>query len=249
MRITKSEKEIRSVEDWFAYAPPKMGVRHWKDWRSAKELAKAWFRGQSACAPEELRRLLEGKFGSPIEFIEAKAECVIELDDFPGEHRNCDVVMCRVGLQSLAVDVEAKADEPFGKSTVGNYYDQRITSKSNVPARIEQLSLALFGRLPDETIRRLRYQLVHSAAATLTEASANRAQLGLLLVHEFRSASLRPKMIKQNATDWIAFVQAFPELATARIENNQILGPVRVPGGGRVPNVPLYLGKLVTELK
>jgi hypothetical protein len=28
-----------------------------------------------------------------------------------------------------------------------------------------------------------------------------------------------------------------------------ILGPVSIPGGGRVPNsVPLYLGKLVTEL-
>jgi hypothetical protein len=38
-------------------------------------------------------------------------------------------------------------------------------------------------------------------------------------------------------------------LATTQFEKNQILGPVLVPGGGRVPHsVPLYLGKLVTEL-
>jgi hypothetical protein len=31
MRIRKSENDIRSLEDWLIYAPPKMGVRHWKD--------------------------------------------------------------------------------------------------------------------------------------------------------------------------------------------------------------------------
>jgi hypothetical protein len=70
------------------------------------------------------------------------------------------------------------------------------------------------------------------------------------LVHEFRSASLNPNKLMQNATDWENFVHAFPELAAARIEKNQILGPVSVPGGGRVPHsVLLHLGELVTELK
>jgi hypothetical protein len=69
------------------------------------------------------------------------------------------------------------------------------------------------------------------------------------LVHEFQSASLNRGKLRQNAADWENFVRAFPELATARVEKNQILGPVSIPGGGRVPNsVPLYLGKLVTEL-
>jgi len=54
----------------------------------------------------------------------------------------------------------------------------------------------------------------------------------------------------QNAIDWENFVHAFPELATARIEENQILDPVSVPGGRYVPHsVPLYLGHLVTELE
>jgi hypothetical protein len=98
--------------------------------------------------------------------------------------------------------------------------------------------------------RKLRYQLLHSAAATPIEAAANRADLSLLLVHEFHSAGLNSDKLTRNATDWEDFVHAFPELATVQVQKNQILGPVSVPGGGRVPHsVPLYLGKLVTELK
>ena len=54
----------------------------------------------------------------------------------------------------------------------------------------------------------------------------------------------------QDHTDWTAFVRAFPELTNADVDKNQIVGPISVPGGGRVPNsIPLHLGKLVTELE
>jgi hypothetical protein len=249
MRIRKSGHEIRSVEDWFSYAPPKMGERQWKDGRSAKELAQAWFRTGTPKPPDELAKLLEAQFGTGITFDEAKPECVIELDNFGGEHRKCYlVVLCNVGAKRMVINVEAKADEPFG-NLIGEYYDRKTGSGSNVPARIRQLSLALFGREPDETIRELRYQLMHAAAATLIEARTNDAEMGLLLVHEFRSASLNRDRLTQNSTDWRNFVHGFPELATDRIEENQILGLVSVLGGGCVPNsVPLYLGKLFKEV-
>ena len=250
MRISKSGHEIRSVDDWLKYAPPKMGERQWKDGRSAKELARSWFRKESACPPEELRLILERTFRAEITFVEAKPECIIELDNFQGEHRNCDlVVLCKAGTQLIAINIEAKADEPFG-DTVGDYYDQKANSQSNVPARIKQLSLALFGRTPDEAIRKLRYQLLHAAAATLIEATASGAELGLFLVHEFWSKNLNENKLTRNNTDWENFVHTFPELATARFEKSRILGPVSVAGGGRVPTIiPLYLGKLVTELE
>src|SRR5271155_5630255 len=251
MRISKSGHEIRSVDDWFKYAPPKMGERQWKDGRSAKELARSWFRETYPCPPEEMRLLLRRAFPTEIAFDEAKPECIIELDDFSGEHRNCDlVVLCRAGTRHITLNIEAKADEPFGDTTVGDYYDQKANSHSNVPARIRQLSQALFGRVPDEAIRELRYQLLHAAAATLIEAAASGAELGLFLVHEFWSKSLNENKLRQNNTDWENFVHAFPELATARLEKDQILGPVSVSGGGRVPNsIPLHLGKLITELE
>jgi hypothetical protein len=249
MRISKSGHEIQSVEDWFRFAPPKMGKRQWKDGRSAKELARSWSRNGNSEPPVELVALLEAKFGAVITFGEAKPECVIELDEFAGEHRNCDlVVLCNVDAKRMVINVEGKADEPFGE-VIGAYYDQKTGSGSSVPARIRQLSLALFGRVPDESIRKLRYQLLHAAAATLIEARDNGAELALFLVHVFRSTNLKRNKLAQNDGDWQNFEHAFPQLNTARIEENMILGPVSVPGHGRVPHsVPLHLGKLITAL-
>jgi hypothetical protein len=250
-RIHKAGHDIRSIDDWLQRAPPKMPERQWKDGRSAKELARCWLRSGAASPPEDLRRLLEQAFSAEITFHRAKPECVIDLDDFPGEDRNCDlVVVGSVGMRRMVINVEAKADERFGTKTVGTYYDQKLNTGSNVPKRIEQLSNALFGRQPDEVIRKLRYQLLHAAAATLIKAATNKTELGRFLVHKFNSASLSSAKLKKNSTDWMAFVRAFPELATAHLEKSQIVGPVSAPGGGRVPcSVPLYLGKLVTELK
>jgi hypothetical protein len=264
MRIQKSGHEILSVEDWFKHAPPKLKEVQWVDKCSAKELAKSWFRKESPCPPDEMRQLLEETFRTRVVFREAEPECVIKLDEFAGEHRNCDLVaQCDLGGRRMVINIEAKGAEPFGQ-TIGKYYDQTCAStsnegarkpprRSNVPARIRQLSLAVFGKEPDQAIRRLRYQLLHSAAATLIEAQNKNAELGLFLVHEFRSEGLgsesRREKFRRNAADWENFVHAFPELATARVEQNQILGPISVLGGGLVPNgVPLYLGKLATEL-
>jgi hypothetical protein len=89
-----------------------MGKVHWKDGRSAKELARSWFRLGIPKPPDELSALLQSKFGTGITFDEAKPECVIEPDDFAGEHRNCDlVVLCRSGKRKIAINIEAKADD------------------------------------------------------------------------------------------------------------------------------------------
>ena len=185
MRIYKSGHEIETVEDWFKYAPPKRGELQWEDKRSAKELAQSWCGKGFACPPNEMRLLLERVFGTEIVFEEAKPEHAIRLDDFDGEHRNCDlVVVCNVGAKRLVINVEAKADEPFS-DLIGKYSDRTAApnpdeqpSRSNVPARIQELSRALFGRQPDETIRKLRYQLLHAAAATLIEAKENGVETG-----------------------------------------------------------------------
>lgn len=250
MRIHKSGHEICSVEDWRQWAGPKKGDLHWKDGRSAKELARSWFRLQAPAPPEELRLLMEKHFGTGILFEEGKPECIIPLDDFQGEQRNCDlVVLCRTESQRIAVNIEAKVDEPFGEKVIGAYYDQTLNTRSNVPKRIEQLSLALFGRKPDSVIRGLRYQLLHSTAAALIEATERQTICALFLVHEFHSSNLNLERITQNVTDWISFVYAFSALESATVEKNQILGPVLVPGNGRVPSsIPLYLGNLVTRL-
>jgi hypothetical protein len=137
MRLhNKSGNEIQSVENWFTHAPPKMRERHWKDGRSPKELARSWSRQGFACPPEGMRALFESAFQTEVTFSEAKPECVIKLDDFIGEHRNCDlVVLCKLGAIFMVVNVEAKADEPFG-DLIGEYLDRKAGSSSKVPERI-----------------------------------------------------------------------------------------------------------------
>jgi hypothetical protein len=107
-----------------------MRERQWKNGRSAKELGRSWFRKGLAFPPEELRLLLERIFQTEMAFDEARPECIIELDDFAGEHRNCDlVVLCKAGTQPIAINIEAKA-EPFG-DTIGGYTAVRLKVEQN----------------------------------------------------------------------------------------------------------------------
>jgi hypothetical protein len=58
-------------------------AHNWKDYRSAKELAKSWFRMPSAAPPEELVRFLQYSLSaSEVVLTEAYPECVITLDSF-----------------------------------------------------------------------------------------------------------------------------------------------------------------------
>lgn len=240
-------QKILSVEDWFRLAPPKRGIVHWKDSRSAKELAKAWFRNDVLGIPEELRKLLNSVFGD-IQITEAIPECIVQLDNFPGEQRNCDLVVYGyVVAAPLVLSVEAKADEPFGDHVIGAYYDEKVGTSSNVPARIQNLSAALFGRF-DSEIRALRYQLLHSAAATVIEAKNRKAAIAVFVVHEFRSPTLDQLKILQNMADWTNFVHAFPSLREKAVGETQLLGPIYVPGGNLIPpSIPLYLGHVITQ--
>jgi hypothetical protein len=238
-------EEIRSVDDWFRLAPPKRGAVHWKDFLSAKELARCWFRTGTAALPSELGRLLAPVFGQEVRLTEAIPECIIRLDELRGEHRNCDLVAHGHGrLGRILLNIEAKADEPFGDSTVGQYHDHKLTTPSRVPLRIVNLADRVFGRF-DFAIRALQYQLLHSVAAALIAAADCKAEVAIFIVHVFRSSRLDEAKVNQNMTDWGAFVRAFPELTKTCVEEDQVLGPVYTNG---TRNTPLYLGHLVTDL-
>lgn len=249
MRIhSATGKNIASVEDWRKQCPPKRGLEHWVDGRSAKELAKAWFRTGVAAIPEELTRLLDSHELTRQLVVEAVTpECVTVLDDFPGENRNHDLVLSgRSGTRRVVVGIESKADEPFGE-VLGEYYDGKQGTRSNVPRRVEQLVSALFGVAGSEW-RRLRYQLVHGCAATLIEANLRQADVAVFLVHEFLiPGATKPEKVKQNADDWAAFLHALDPSGNL-VRPGGMSGPFKLPGGGRVPgSVPLLVGKVTTS--
>lgn len=174
---TNQNTKFSLLKTGLKYAPPKKGELQWEDKRSAKELAQAWCRKGFACPPADMRLLLERAFRTEIVFDEAKPECVIRLDDFAGEHRNCDLVLlCNVGTKRMAINIEAKADEPFG-DVIGEYYDRKIGSGSKVPARIRQLSQALLYRGRKVAHRMCARRTVCWAFTSPWKRDSDRAQL------------------------------------------------------------------------
>jgi hypothetical protein len=234
---------IESVEDWYANAPPKKRMAQWKDYRSAKELAKAWFRPSM---PEELRGLLDSHSDfRNFAVDEAIPECQIQIDNFGGEPRNADLLIvghCIDGGGLLTI--EAKADEEFGP-IVGEYLAEKINSRSNVPKRISLLLRSMFGRDLDEKLGLLRYQLLHGAAATLIEAKKRGAKRAAFVVHAFLSAKTDPEKALRNKKDWGYFISL---LGGAEVPGC-LSGPLKVAGGEFVPHdIPLFLGKASVTL-
>ena len=58
LELKKKGKIIKSVDDWYNAAPPKNPSLHWKDGRSAKELAK-YMTSTKGYMPKEIENLLE----------------------------------------------------------------------------------------------------------------------------------------------------------------------------------------------
>lgn len=241
-------KQIKSVDDWFRFAPPKQGSKHWVDGRSAKELAKAWFRTGVAKIPNELQALLDSRAVTQ-GFVPdlAVAELVTSLDGF-GEGRNHDLVIVgHVESGKLLVAVEAKADESFG-----NLIDDCLAHAkppSRVPDRIDHLSRSVFGRPVDRQLGKLRYQLLHGLAGTLIEASNRHAKQAVFVVHEFITDKVTADKVAQNAADLQNFIQAFPGHENVAISPGILIDGIQIRDGRFVlADIPVLIGKVTTQL-
>jgi hypothetical protein len=254
LRFHKNDSEILSVDDWFQHAPPKKGKKQWKDGRSAKELAKRWFpcKGRPQI-PDELTNLLNSHQDLKETIInEGIPEHKIKLDNFPGETRNTDLVL--LGEKDdivVSISIEAKADELLDK-TIGeklNIVERK--PDSNIPERIDMLCQALFGSKPEEfsTLKSLRYQLLNGIAGALIEAKNRNADIALFVVHFFMSTELDQGKVDLNFRDYTKFIQLISNRPDLTIDYGSLIGPIRVEGGPFVPsNIPLYVGKIFTEL-
>lgn len=246
--IIKAEKEITSVEAWYRLAPPRGGERQWVDGHSAKELAKAWFPTPgSAQVPGELEQLLSGNedtCGSVI--IVGWPEETIKLADFRGNTRNADLVLLAERQdERVLLTIEAKARESFS-DRIGKKLDT-APEKSNIPERIDNLCLALFGDTPSDKpgLRDLRYQLLHAVAATLIVAKAHQAKRAVFVVHEFVPREAVARGRRGNHNDLVAFVGVLSQGRVNSLNAGSLVGPFDVPGYQTVPSgIPLYVGKI-----
>ena len=245
--------KIRNLADWHDLAPPQQAY-HWAELHSAMELACAWLRTGVPAVPQELIDLISSHQhtrGLAIETAIVEAET--RLDRYRGMNRHHDLIaLGRRQNVSMLVGVEAKADEPFGKTI-----EQELAGNphGNLPNRINLLAQAIFGAAAidnggvNPAFGPLRYQLLHGLGGTLIEARNRQADRAIFVVHEFRSAQLNQQAFDANQADLEAFLQHIPGFGNQPVQPGSLIGPLNVPGGEFVPNDrPLYVGKVSVTL-
>lgn len=252
---------ITSVEQWRAHAGPKGGDKHWKDGRSAKEVAKAWCRPDGATAvPSELLALLRShELTIDLEIATVIPEQRTPLRGERGGHRHHDLLLLgRARGKRVVVGVEAKTDEsfdePLGRRIAAAKALIAKGEKTGQLDRIERLSTAVFGRSavrpdeePDSSLAPLLYQILAGVAGTLIEAEERNADLCILAVHAFHFSNLDPEAEERNRGEFEAFVRALPGGVHLAITEGQLAGPLTVAGGGGIPRIPMLLGMTTTR--
>jgi hypothetical protein len=239
---------ITSVDSWGKLTGA-VGRGHWKEYRSAMELARAWFRTEEATMPEELVALLETSRQTRNVIVHrAVAEMRLRLDDLRGNSRNSDIVVFgQSGRHRIVATVEAKADEFFDTETIGTKLKNVSNPRSGIPKRVAQLAEAVFGHAVDDSVCDLRYQLLHALAATAVLAKEEDAEIGVLVIHEFVSLTLDFENLVRNANDLQQFVSAIPDWEDEVLEGGRLLPPVQLHGNGVVPSAPpVTIGKIRT---
>lgn len=252
LRAPLSGQAITSVDEWLQHAPPRQGDRHWRDGRSAMELARACLGNGVSELPVELRDLLRPLGVTSGEF-EGTPEARIPIDDLAGEPANVDLAVLLpsdAGVTALAV--EAKADEPFGR-TVGAVLRagaERIAADeaTNSVTRVQGLATLLLPPwregLPH--LGELRYQLLTGTAAAVGLAREHGACRAVFAVCELinKSHTTAPRR-KRNRFDLDAFVKRLSGGAVEEVPRGVLVGPFRVNGG---EVVELWVGKVRREL-
>ncbi len=199
--------EIKSVEQWGQIAPP-MNPNQWKDGRSAKLLARLM--------TDKVRsgQLMESLFNSlgydTTGTVICEPEAVTSLPG-AGNGRNHDLLM--VGKDFVA-GIEAKVDEPFGK-TISQQYKDATENKKN---RIEKMMDETFHDTnPDECS--FRYQLLTGIIATVDEAKYKGKKKALFLVIVFPDYVIDKSRALQNRKDYEAFCKSLGLASNGGIYN------------------------------
>ena len=187
---------------------------HWKQGRSAKSLADAWF--QANDLPSRVRSVLEqDPKVSGIELIDAWLERCTDLGDGRSSASQTDLLaVTGIGSDLAIIGVEGKVTESFDKLVTDWLADgsQGKRQRLNGLCQLFSLDAAAVGHL--------RYQFFHRTAAAILEARRYRASKAILLIHSFCP----------NATGLDDYVQFGRSLGFERLDRD-LLSEARVIGG------------------
>lgn len=250
--IRKGNAILDSLDAWERLAGPK-SANQWVDYRSAKECARAWLE----CAPPDLqippelsRILASHEDFAPIIQWEAEPECLVRFDEYGGP-ANIDVlVRAHDEYGYFVIAIEAKADEPFGpfvSRALAEALERRLVRPSSKGLdRVEELVEGILGprRRGTPPLHRIRYQLLTASAAALAKAREIDAARAVVMVHQFQTPRTESANRATNDDDLLQFLRRLGVGDSSGIANGQLVGPVKVPGGGRFRgSAALYIGK------
>lgn len=251
----EDEKEIVSLADWERLGKP-ASRDHWREGRSAYELAADWIERDAVERVTGLLSLRPELAG--LELIEGIAEQQTRFDEIPHGPRNHDLlVRASTSAGVLVVGVEGKADEPFDHPLWR--WRQRALSRtesSRSPARLDHLTMLFFGTTIDKddaypSLGCLGYQLLAALAGTLAEAKKHSAARAVLLVHEFVTDETDDEKHRRNASGLEDFLGRLSSSWGDRAGSTGqwITAPTTVRGDGdRMPeSLPVSVAKLVTN--
>lgn len=185
--VAKHYAPANSIEDWRKVHP----ARHWKEGRSAYQIAHAW-QNANPKLPAEVAALFYG----PVKLLAAIPEHKTPLPGGRAPSQSDLLVFVRIQNRVCAVTVEGKKDEGFG-STVGEWSNNASAGKVK---RLKHIAAKLGLAYPPAAD--VRYQLLHRTAAAVIEAERFNADCAATIVHSFSPTH-------ESFDDFAKFLNAF----------------------------------------
>ena len=244
-----SKSRINNLKDWKTYAPPANPI-HWKEGRSAMELAKSWIDGNNPIGPISLESLLRKQFRTDdIILLKAYAEYESKFYDTSNGPRNHDLLLeAKIDDNLYIIGIEAKEREAFD-DTLDN---KIISAKSNsvntkLPRRIDDFCRVIFNKSYGDEFKNIRYQFLSGIAGTLIEAYKRNSSSAIFIVQQFKSLDTPPNDLKRNVSD-LEYFLSFITKRRIDCDKDFLTGPFKVSDSAFLPPIDLYIGKFNLHL-
>lgn len=263
-------ESIRSFSDWEKYGlPPERREQHWKEGRSAFELARSWTAHGEPTVPLELVQLIDSHEATRRTVILGGITEHETALPFARHGPRCHDLSLHAEQDGRVVSicVEAKADESFGGTVAEELKKARKRRVTKFPERLDWFTRSLLG-LPafeddqfsvlSKVVSELPYQLLSAIGGTLLEAKLQHASKAIFIVHEFRTTATADTKLEVNANALNRFLRLLLSAnqrgdVGLEIGIGQLVGPISISerpieaAVNILHQIPLFVGKVRTD--
>jgi hypothetical protein len=240
--ISPQKEFIKNINEWGKiFINNKSKKKHWKDGRSAFELANFMLNKNGEI---EIKNFLKKIFNEEIAFTKGYIEYEVKFDDFNHGREHDLGIWGKINNKNIFIGIESKVDEPLNETIKEMYLKNKVKElngeKTNIPKRIEGLLKRNFKKINDKQFE-IRYQLLYSTVGTIN-AKDNRqlADVSVFLIIIFKSTLYDNEKGMRNYNDFKYFIkeiQAQKILKTKNYEMYKI----------NIEEKDLYIGYLIIE--